>query len=283
MRLTASDRRLGLMDAALQLFSRHGFDGTTTRQIAKRAGVTEAIVFRHFRNKEALYWAVLERQCTLQRGRVRLMELLATSGNDDAAVFNGIAEDILRRNVQHSHLARLLLFSALENHKLSNRFFRTHISSYYEVVADVIRERIRAGRFRAVDPLLAARGFIGMIFYHYLVQELFGAKRLQPFDPVKVAGTMAEIWLVGMAAPGMAAPGTSGRLREASNGKQGRIPQLAAHANGNGRFTRNGGPRGVLSARRLSGKQLSVKQAAKPAGSAKASTKANTKVRTHAR
>jgi AcrR family transcriptional regulator len=199
-RMTADERRERLLAAALELFSRQGFAGTTTKQIAHRAGVTEAIVFRHFPNKEELYWAVIERQCALRDGRARTQALLASSPrHTDAELFAVFGEDILDRNSTRPHLPRLLLFSALEDHKLSHRFFRTYISEYYEVVAERIRERIRAGKFRNVDPLLAARGFIGMFFYHFLIQDLFGGKKVQQYDAKVVSRTLTDLWLQGMA------------------------------------------------------------------------------------
>jgi TetR/AcrR family transcriptional regulator len=42
----------------MRLFSQRGFRGTTTKEIAVAAGVSEAMVFRHFANKEVLYSAI---------------------------------------------------------------------------------------------------------------------------------------------------------------------------------------------------------------------------------
>jgi len=198
-RLTGDQRRQRLLDAAFRLFSRRGYQGTTTRQIAHAAGVTEAIVFRHFPRKEDLYWAVISAQCISPEERGRNLQALELELNgSDEEVFSAIAADILRRNTKNPDLSRLLLFSALENHELSHRFFRTYISEYYEVVAQRIRERISGGRFRDVDPLLAARSFIGMFFYHFLIQELFGGKKIKDFDPAEVSRTLTQVWLQGM-------------------------------------------------------------------------------------
>ncbi len=60
MRQTGADRRLSLLQAALDLFSTQGYDGTTTRAIAERGGVTEALLFKHFSTKQALLRAVVE-------------------------------------------------------------------------------------------------------------------------------------------------------------------------------------------------------------------------------
>jgi len=198
-RVSGSDRRRQILTVAAELFARRGFRGTTTRQIAERAGINEAILFRHFRRKEDLYWAILDDKCRSRGGRERLEAELRAPG-EDREIFAAIAEGILRRNTQDNTLSRLLLFSALEHHRLSHRFFRTHVAQYYEALALRIRERIRAGTFRRVDPLLAARGFLGMIVYHFLIQELFGGRRYQKFDTRRVCRILAEIWLGGMRA-----------------------------------------------------------------------------------
>lgn len=197
MRLNAPDRRKKLQAAALELFSQQGFRGTTTRAIARQAGVSEALLFRHFPTKEDLYWSVLEELCVARGSRARLDTILR-NGTDDAAIFSTLAEDILTRNFSDSRLYRLLLFSALESHQLSARFFRTYVSEYYEAVAEHIRQRIRAGRFRKMDPLLAARLFIGMALHYFLVQELFGGSQVQKFDLKEVCRTVTDIWLAGM-------------------------------------------------------------------------------------
>ena len=69
---------------------------------------------------------------------------------------------------------------------------------YYEAIAKYICKRIEDGAFRAVNPLLAARGFVGMVVYHSQIQEIYGAKRYQDFDVKEVSETLTDIWLGGM-------------------------------------------------------------------------------------
>ena len=59
VRHSAADRRQQILQAAMGLFARRGFNGTTTREIARRARVNEAIIFRHFPSKEDLYLMTL--------------------------------------------------------------------------------------------------------------------------------------------------------------------------------------------------------------------------------
>jgi AcrR family transcriptional regulator len=218
-RFSAADRREQILEVAARLFARQGFQGTTTKGIAAHAGVTEALIFRHFPSKDHLYWAVIQSKIKgASSPRERLLAKLAASG-DDAEVLAGVAADILERRAKDQTLSRLLLYSALENHRLSHRFFRTYASAHYELLAEFIRQRIADGAFRPVDPLLAARGFLGMIIYHSWVQELFGGKRYQKFSVQQVSRTMVEIWLRGMElAP---ASGSS----NSNNGNHGRVQE----------------------------------------------------------
>jgi AcrR family transcriptional regulator len=196
-RFTAEDRKQQILGIATELFANQGFNGTTTREIANRAKVNEAIIFRHFPTKEELYWSVIEAKCGTGGGRARIRERLARGG-DLREVFTDISEGILQRRQNDQTLTRLLFFSALEKHSLSERFFKTYIAEYYETLAEFIRERMESGELRTADPILAARGFFGMVIYHSLVQELFGAKRYQQYDLREVSETIVSMWLDGM-------------------------------------------------------------------------------------
>src|SRR5207237_1659819 len=60
VRLPAGDRRNQILAAALEIFGEQGFHGTRTRELAERAGVSEALVFHHFPTKEALIRAIFD-------------------------------------------------------------------------------------------------------------------------------------------------------------------------------------------------------------------------------
>jgi AcrR family transcriptional regulator len=196
-RYSSADRREQILEVATGLFAQQGFQGTTTKLIAEKSGVTEALIFRHFPGKEELYWAVIERKIDSAAPLERLLENLDAPG-DDLEVLSRVAFEVLDRRAQDQTLSRLLLFSALEKHELSERFFRNYIANYFDVLARFVRQRISAGRFRRVDPLLAARGFVGMLVYHSWIQELFGGKEVQDFDLHVVSRTLARTWLEGV-------------------------------------------------------------------------------------
>ena len=66
-RMAGEERRHQILAVAVSLFSERGFRGTTTKEIAHAAGVSEAMVFRHFATKEELYAAILDHKAVLRR------------------------------------------------------------------------------------------------------------------------------------------------------------------------------------------------------------------------
>ena len=96
------DRRRQLIDVAIQVFARNGFGGTKTKDIAAAAGVSEAIVFRHFASKEDLYHAILD----AKEGDVGTEQLIQrleefAARRDDAGLMEFIARAMLKIGRAH--------------------------------------------------------------------------------------------------------------------------------------------------------------------------------------
>jgi len=199
MRLPASDRKKQLLEIAMRLFSEQGFEGTSTREIAEAAGVNEALIFRHFRTKEELFWAVLSDRIE-RRGRNRRIRELVQSMCDSREVLVAIAEILLDRTEDDAAVTRLLLYSALRNRELSEHFFRIYGLEKLELLAGHIRHGIEAGYFSRVNPVIAARAFLGMIVYHYLLEELFGVPRARSLSTRELAEKLVAIFLEGISA-----------------------------------------------------------------------------------
>jgi AcrR family transcriptional regulator len=113
------------------LFSRHSFSGATTWQIAQQTRITEAILFRHFPHKEDLDWTILDQQCCSLSGSTNLADNLQVE-SDVYEALAAIAEEMLEGNAKVMAPSRLPVFAALENHRLSVRFFPIYAARLYE-------------------------------------------------------------------------------------------------------------------------------------------------------
>lgn len=66
-----TEKQKNIINAALELFAKEGFNSTSTSKVAKKAGVSEGLIFRHFKNKDGLLDAIL------QEGEIRAIELFS--------------------------------------------------------------------------------------------------------------------------------------------------------------------------------------------------------------
>ncbi len=121
-RLSSPERRAAIVDAALHLFAEKGFRGTTTRELAARVGVSEPVLYEHFRTKRDLYAAIID---TKSHEQLEFTEALspAAERRDDRAFFTQLGLSILGWHQKDPAFTRLLLFSGLEGHELKDIFF----------------------------------------------------------------------------------------------------------------------------------------------------------------
>lgn len=200
VRMTAEDRRLQILRVAVSLFSQKGFGGTTTREIAQAAGVSEAMVFRHFATKEELYAAILDHKaCSGDSMNPEAMVAEALKLKDDRAVFQQLALGALEHHESDPEFQRLLLHSALEGHELAEMFFEKFVRRVYELLGGYITERQRDGAMAPVDPAIVVRAFIGMVIHHSLNNNLWDPqRRLLNISNEEAAKQFAEILLNGI-------------------------------------------------------------------------------------
>ena len=194
-RMVGEERSRAILAAALDLFAHKSDRGVTTAEIARAAGVSEALVFKHFPDKESLYRAILED--TIHEAESALPFDAALRTLDDEAFFHRLAASILSRVEADDRFLRLLLASALEGHDLARKFHRARV----EKLLAAIEERLRSRGLPhpgGVDPALAARAFHGMIFAALLARHVFREPVAAATSVDAWAATLARIFLHGI-------------------------------------------------------------------------------------
>ncbi len=172
-RLPASERRAAVLDTACRVFARCSYRGATTAEIARAAGVTEPILYRHFESKQALYLACIDEAW----GRMRqAWERAVAAEPDPAGWLPAMARAFFELREQKELVAGLWLQALTEadDEPDVRRFLRRHLREVHEFVSDVIRRgqaegAVAAGRdpraeawvFVAVGLLVAVTGRLG--------------------------------------------------------------------------------------------------------------------------
>ena len=201
-RMAGEERREQIVRVAVSLFSNHGFRGTTTKEIAHAAGISEAMVFRHFATKEELYAAILDHKACSGSGSFEPEDMAseAIKAKDDRGVFESLALGALNHHDEDPEFQRLLLYSALEKHKLAEMFFDGFVRKVYDFLGGYISERQREGALIEIDPAIVVRCFIGMVMHHSLNNNLWDPKhRLLNISNEAAAKHFTDVLLNGIA------------------------------------------------------------------------------------
>jgi AcrR family transcriptional regulator len=200
-RMSGDERRLQILQVAIQLFSQKGFSGTTTKEIARQAGVSEAMVFRHFATKSELYHAILDHKaCEGDLSNPFDVVSGAMAAKDDLKVFYNLIRNVLDKHERDPEFMRLLFHSALEGHELAEIFVERNIVPIYEFLSSYLEQRQRDGVIREnIKPRVIVRAFVGMMIHHSLNNSLWDRKRrLLDISNEEAARNFAEILLQGI-------------------------------------------------------------------------------------
>ncbi|MDP9113179.1 MAG: TetR/AcrR family transcriptional regulator [Acidobacteriota bacterium] len=202
-RMPASDRHRQLLRSAIECFARNGFGGTKTKDIAAAAGVSEAILFRHFATKEDLYHAILdmkEDQDAAKSSKREVEECAAR--RDDAGVFRAIAREIFDSFEEDPAFHRLVLYALLEGHLMAHLFYKRMGSRRRDFLRRYVMQRQAEGAFRACDPDLALMFSVGTVVHSAMGKHIFGMKKPAIADEAVVKEIGAFI-LAGLTARGV--------------------------------------------------------------------------------
>lgn len=200
-RLKAEERHSQLLRIAKKLFSECGFENTTTKAIAAAAGVTEAIIFRHFATKEELYANILDRKADeigIETWGAELLHFAACE--DDEALVLSVVKHILEADRQDPQFQKLMLQAALSGHPL-RRITAQRLLPLHRFLCNYIKKRQKQGAFQKCDPRLAALAIVGMPSYCGLAKILFGVDDLKLPEDQKALG-FTRLILEGLQAPG---------------------------------------------------------------------------------
>jgi TetR/AcrR family transcriptional regulator len=177
-RLKADERRDQLLGIAKTLFSECGFENTTTKSIAAAAGVSEAIIFRHFASKEELYASILDQKADEIGIKAWGKELAVfAASEDDESLVLSVVKHILDADRRDPQFQKLMLQAALSGHPL-HKITAQRLSPLHRFLYRYIKKRQKRGAFRKCDPKLAAYAIVGTPSYCGLAKVLFGMNDL---------------------------------------------------------------------------------------------------------
>jgi AcrR family transcriptional regulator len=191
LKLSSEERRLAIIRAVRKVFAERGFHGTTTRALADAAGVSEALLFKHFPNKEALYSA-MQLFCCNQNDPERMDRIKALQPSTSTLVLIvhlmvsqtvGTEPSSQEDAVTHH---RLMLRSMIEDGEFARLFFERTMPCWIAKVEDCLLASIAAGEASG-GPVLPN---IGALFARHLAKIIMVS--LLPVTPIVDYGLPRE-------------------------------------------------------------------------------------------
>jgi AcrR family transcriptional regulator len=197
-RLGADERRRQILDAALALFARHGYAGTTTKAIARDAGITEGLIYHYFGGKaELLVELAKQRSALLQQVR----SLLRDEGDAPAVhTMPRIARGWVEL-VRHQGDLVVMLVSESHAHPEVGAAFAALLDEVRGGLQGYLDRRVAAGELRADLPTaVAAASFLStLLMFFYTRSELDDAA--WALEAPRFTSALLDVWLHGALAP----------------------------------------------------------------------------------
>ena len=191
---TEEDTRTKILQAALQLFARRGYDGTTTKDLAKSAGVAEGTLFRYFANKKAILIEVAT------EGWVDILTDLLTELSEMGS-YKAVSQ-VMRRRImnlrKNGDLLRVCFIEAQYHPELKQSIQTEVIDKMTDVAEAFFETAMSKGIYRQMNPKIVAKVFLGIFAIAGFSDETIIDPNASPQAMQEMAEGISDIFLRGV-------------------------------------------------------------------------------------
>jgi AcrR family transcriptional regulator len=190
-----AERREQILDAALRLWMRNGFEATTVDAVAREAGIAKGTIYLYFPTKEAILEAIVQRHSLLPD---LAAGAAAVSGAPLAEILPALTRQLWQRLRAGAPLVTLLFRELPLRPAEARRFLESVVLPANRLLAEALDARVRAGELRAIDTFVAARALVGTLMIFLWTQEVLGGNALRPIDDDAIVDTVSALFLRGV-------------------------------------------------------------------------------------
>jgi AcrR family transcriptional regulator len=193
-RLEGDARRAQIVDVARRLFAEAGYRTTTTRQLARAAGVSDALMYRHFEGKDEVLRAVVDQGLA---GFAAMGEA-AGLGRDQPLAERLTILGAAFLEVLQAQVDLLVLFVSEHQLLADDARLVAFIDLAASGLAAELAERAAAGELRNdIDGYLFARSFMGSLVSFVILQNALGMDRVRPVDAADYLAGLVDLYVRG--------------------------------------------------------------------------------------
>jgi len=195
--ISANNTRNRILKAAAEIIAEKGYTRTTTRAIAKAAGVNEVTIFRHFGSKRNLFSEMINQHSALPDLTAIIESQLTGDYRQDLLHLGSV---FFMTITARKEALRLMLCEAKELPEV--REVAVKIPDQLRLVlTGYFQKKIETGYLRKLNPEVMAQGFLGMFFSYGIARDMLGASiapevpqeaLIAQFVDIFVAGTLEQ-------------------------------------------------------------------------------------------
>jgi AcrR family transcriptional regulator len=162
--------REAILTSARRIFARRGFAGTSTRDVAADAGVNNAMIYYHFRDKVTLYRAVLA--ASFDEFDRLWDHPVFSSRQSCRKKIRTYVEGFISFQQANEELRRIMTMEFACCSQNYAWLADTYFGHSYRRLANLLEEGMRSGELRRIDPSLAIPGLVGMIIHSFIMRPM---------------------------------------------------------------------------------------------------------------
>ena len=190
---TVGQRRQDILEASLKIFAEKGYNGSTTAEIARSAGVAEGTIFRHFTTKKELLIAVLEPK--VLDGLIQLDK--EHREDTPTEFFRCFLSNRLKLIKENESLIRFMFAEAQYHSEVKEALFKGILGQGISIIRPWFEKGVDRGDFRDLPFLPTMRSFMGMVMFYGLFGNAF--QGLSPEKTIEEAvDHMLDLFLHGL-------------------------------------------------------------------------------------
>ena len=194
VQIKSSTQKEKIVAAASQLFARQGYHGTSTREIARLADVSENTIFRHFDRKDDLFWSALRARSSVMKFRRDLLEGMA-EGEAPEIILPKIIEFIADILNYSPELLRLIAVALLEMQWKADVFCDECLSPAFSAISKYLTLNVQNGRVRSLDPTMVTAALTTMVLVHPWLSRHSSSDKTVYTDSRAAARAYTAFWL----------------------------------------------------------------------------------------
>lgn len=212
-----ADRSSQILQAAVKIFPKKGYDATTIQDIAQEAGVASSSIYQHFGSKEGLFLALADNISFLPV----LDEINKTLNEQEDNTFEDVRRSLIkvgeafsRSHMKSTEIVRMFFTETRNFPEIGSQYCARLVAPTEKLLAIYLSAQVKRGILRPVNIELAVHGFFGLFSHFHIVETLLNGEKVMNLPKQNRAEQLVDFFLLGLTSPEKVEPSDQSKLTD---------------------------------------------------------------------